>query len=288
MSEAGRRGDPRIGPLFEVEQLKMSMQTQTALPSRALRRNRLVLGAIAATILPAAGLATGAFVMTGSHPGPLLLNVGQVPVIASELANVRFSPVVSHDATLLLNLPYGQGPNTPAIQSSAALNVHDVCEDLEELPRIEVADAPADADVRWFNGRPVRPVRTMKMLVTAYSPDSRSCGDSDDGITASGYSVWTNAMKMVAADTRLLPFGSMISVPGYDSGEVVPVLDRGGAIKGHHLDLLYPTHEQALNWGAQDLEITVWEYADGKPNDFVCRYNADSSVNPPQSTTSSS
>ncbi|MFO0830053.1 MAG: 3D domain-containing protein [Phycisphaerales bacterium] len=119
-----------------------------------------------------------------------------------------------------------------------------------------------------FNGRPIRPARTITMKVTAYSPDARSCGDSADGITASGYSVWTNGGRMVAADTELLPLGSLVSIPGYDDGSVVPVLDRGGAIKGKRLDVLYATHEQARAWGVQDVQVTVWEYADGKPNDF--------------------
>ena len=110
------------------------------------------------------------------------------------------------------------------------------------------------------------------MLVTAYSPDARSCGKHADGITASGYSVWTNGMKLVAADTDVLPFGSMVSIPGYDDGEVVPVLDRGGAIKGNRLDVLYATHERALQWGAQWLEVTVWEYADGRGNDFTTNH----------------
>jgi 3D (Asp-Asp-Asp) domain-containing protein len=135
-----------------------------------------------------------------------------------------------------------------------------------------------DSNVRWFNGRPVRPARKLAMLVTAYSPDAASCGESADGITASGYSVWTNGMKLVAADTSILPFGSLISVPGYDDGNIVPVLDRGGAIKGHRLDLLYPTHEQAEQWGAQRLEVTVWEYADGRGTDFEIRYNSASAL----------
>lgn len=113
-----------------------------------------------------------------------------------------------------------------------------------------------------FNGRPLRKARTMTMTVTAYSPDERSCGKWADGRTASGYSVWTNGMKLVAADTRLLPFNSIISVPGYHQGKPVPVLDRGGAIKGHRLDVLYPTHEVAMKWGVQKIEVTVWEYAD--------------------------
>ncbi|MEO0586058.1 MAG: 3D domain-containing protein [Planctomycetota bacterium] len=113
-----------------------------------------------------------------------------------------------------------------------------------------------------FDGRPLRAVRTITMKVTAYSPDEESCGIWADGRTASGYSVWTNGMKLVAADTRLLPFGTILSVPGYHDGKPVQVLDRGGAIKGRRLDVLYPTHDIARQWGVQDLEVTVWEYAD--------------------------
>jgi 3D (Asp-Asp-Asp) domain-containing protein len=100
------------------------------------------------------------------------------------------------------------------------------------------------------------------MLTTAYSPDEKSCGKWADGYTASGYSVWTNGMKLVAADTSILPFGSIVTIPGYHQGRPVPVLDRGGKIKGNHLDLLYPTHKAALKWGAQWLTVDVWEYAD--------------------------
>lgn len=120
-------------------------------------------------------------------------------------------------------------------------------------------------ETRWFNGRPVRPVRTMTMIVTAYSPDERSCPGTADGITASLHHVQTNAHRMVAADTRILPLGSMISVPGYDASRIVPVLDRGGAIKGNRLDVLFPTHEQARAWGVRRLTVTVWDYADGGP-----------------------
>lgn len=118
---------------------------------------------------------------------------------------------------------------------------------------------------RWFDGRPIRPVRRIMMKVTAYSPDHRSCGIFADGMTATLHSVQTNGGKLVAADTRLLPFGSMLTIPGYANNEVVPVLDRGGAIKGHRLDLLYPTHAQARQWGVKMVPVTVWAYADGEP-----------------------
>lgn len=123
----------------------------------------------------------------------------------------------------------------------------------------------ADPSVRFFNGRPVRPARKMWMTVTGYSPDARSCPGTDDGLTSTLHSVTTNAHRLVAADPRVLPYGSMLTVDGYDAGQIVPVLDCGGKIKGRRLDLLFPTHEQARQWGKKKVLVTVWEYADGKP-----------------------
>ncbi len=117
----------------------------------------------------------------------------------------------------------------------------------------------ADAPVVRFGDRMMRPVREIEMVVTAYSPDEASCGIYADGITASGYSVWTNGMKLVAADPDVLPIGSVIAVPGYDDARPVPVLDVGGAIKGNRLDVLFPTHSAALRWGVQTLTVTVYE-----------------------------
>jgi len=128
---------------------------------------------------------------------------------------------------------------------------------LEEHP----VDA-SESDIRYFDGRPIRPVKTISMIVTAYSPDARSCAPFADGITASGYSVSTNAGKLIAADKRF-KYGTLLSVPGYNDNLPTPVLDRGGAIKGNRLDVLYPTHEIARKWGRQRVDIVVWEYIDG-------------------------
>lgn len=122
-----------------------------------------------------------------------------------------------------------------------------------------------DPSVRFFDGRPVRPAKKMWMTVTGYSPDARSCGGTDDNLTSTLHHVTTNAFKLVAADPRVLAYGSMLTVDGYDSNQIVPVLDCGGAIKGRRLDLLFPTHEQARQWGVKRILVTVWEYADGKP-----------------------
>ena len=122
-----------------------------------------------------------------------------------------------------------------------------------------------DPHVRWFDGRPARPAKQLWMTVTAYSPDEHSCGDSADGMTATLHSVTTNGHRLVAADPKLFAYGTMLTVPGYDSGRIVPVLDCGSAIKGRRLDVLFPTHNQAKAWGVKKLKVTVWEYVDGLP-----------------------
>ncbi len=154
-------------------------------------------------------------------------------------------------------------PQHKAIVTPVVLATRDdapaVTMNLETDPVVPVTE------IRWFDGRPMRPAKTVWMTVTAYSPDEASCGEFADGQTATLHSVSTNAMQLVAADPKVLPYGSTISIPGYAKEDIVPVLDCGGAIKGQRLDVLYPTHSRARKWGVQRLPVTIWEYADGKP-----------------------
>jgi 3D (Asp-Asp-Asp) domain-containing protein len=99
--------------------------------------------------------------------------------------------------------------------------------------------------------------RTIRMEVTAYCPCVKCCGPKAQGITASGKLITLNGGKFVAADTSVLPFGTKLVIPGYADNQAVEVADRGGAIKGNKLDLFFPTHEAALVWGRQMVEVTV-------------------------------
>ena len=226
-----------------------------------LRRGRKVRAAREAlAVLGLCGLsALSAIVVKESMLRREVTPLAVISTVESDNAPAIISPV-SVSSLTPIDAPAADPLNAPVVE-----------------PVVEAA-APAlpenaitDTSIRFFNGRPIRPMRTIRMKVTAYSPDEASCGDSADGITSSLHNVWTNAGKLVAADSRILPLGSIITVPGYDNGQVVPVLDRGGAIKGKRLDVLYPTHSQARKWGVQDLDIVVWEYADGKP---ACDFRA--------------
>jgi len=102
-----------------------------------------------------------------------------------------------------------------------------------------------------------RPTTTTRhMRVTAYCPCVKCCGRWADGITASGKPVTANGGRFVAAD-RSLPFGTLVRVPGYADGEPVPVLDRGGAIRNDRLDVFFPSHDEALEWGVRWLDVQI-------------------------------
>jgi len=67
--------------------------------------------------------------------------------------------------------------------------------------------------------------------------------------------LWLPRDGTVAADTRYLPFGTRLYIPGYGYGVVE---DRGGAIKGpRRLDLYYRSHRRALQWGRQIVPVEI-------------------------------
>jgi len=86
--------------------------------------------------------------------------------------------------------------------------------------------------------------------VTAYCPCEKCCGKWADGRTASG----RPAKGKICAAPPEIPFGTVLQIPGYGKAECQ---DRGGAITGNRLDVLFPTHAEALEWGVRELMVEV-------------------------------
>lgn len=109
-----------------------------------------------------------------------------------------------------------------------------------------------------------------KVLVTGYCNCGKCCGweKLPDGRTVYNYGKLKGRPKRVgitsrgttarhgtiAADLKHYPYGVKLHVPGYGFGVVE---DIGGAIKGHHLDVWFPTHEEARRWGARWLQVDI-------------------------------
>jgi len=92
--------------------------------------------------------------------------------------------------------------------------------------------------------------KSYKAQVTAYCPCEKCCGKYADGITASGYKL-RKGNKLCAAS---FDFCTVLKIPGYG---IVPVLDRIGDGKNNHIDVYFDSHEEALEWGIQYLEVEI-------------------------------
>lgn len=79
----------------------------------------------------------------------------------------------------------------------------------------------------------------------------------DSGITKSG--VHTSA-GLVAADPRVLPLGSVIHVEGPDYPGIYQVMDTGRLVKGKIIDIFLPTWDSAIEFGRQNVTVTVLRY----------------------------
>lgn len=101
--------------------------------------------------------------------------------------------------------------------------------------------------------------KVIWMEVTAYCGCKKCCGPHAQGLTASGKPITYNDGHFVAADKKIFKFGAKLLVPGYADGQPVEVIDRGGAIRGNHIDVFFPTHEQAREWGRRWVAVTVLE-----------------------------
>jgi 3D (Asp-Asp-Asp) domain-containing protein len=140
------------------------------------------------------------------------------------------------------------GPiETPSADRSVEL-LHDVTA-TPAMPAAALSDVPGSNPH----------ARTIWMEVTAYCGCRKCCGPRACGLTASGRSIAYNGGLFVAADTNLLPFETQLKIPGYAGNQAVEVIDRGRAIKGQHIDVFFPTHEQALAWGRRWLPVTIVE-----------------------------
>ncbi len=92
---------------------------------------------------------------------------------------------------------------------------------------------------------------------TAYC-SCKKCCDKDPsnkwyGITASGRKA---GWGTVAVDRRLIELGSRLRIEGFPD-TVFRVDDVGGAIKGKRIDLWFPSHRKALEFGRQKLVVKL-------------------------------
>ena len=89
--------------------------------------------------------------------------------------------------------------------------------------------------------------------LTAYCSCPECCGQWADGITFTGTEATPD--RTVAVDPTVIPLGSTVLIDGQE----YVAEDIGGAIKGARIDIYFPTHQAALQFGVQYAEVDVVE-----------------------------
>ena len=115
-----------------------------------------------------------------------------------------------------------------------------------ELSGTVVAAAPSDTKI-------VSTDNTINAAPQIYNATSYS----RPGRGASGMGVHS---ATIAADPKVLPFGTRVHLDaGQYSGEYV-VTDAGTAIKGRKIDIWLPTYSAACRFGRRNVKLTVLSY----------------------------
>ena len=139
-------------------------------------------------------------------------------------------------------------------------DIRKINEEIEKIDQqIEAIQIEQSASELTEVNEPITPVNTApkyeacylgKFEITAYCHCAKCCGKSD-GITASGTK--TTADRTIAVDPRIIPLGSKILI----DGKIYVAEDVGGGIKGNHIDIYFPTHQAALNFGRQYKDVNL-------------------------------
>ncbi|MCL5985647.1 MAG: 3D domain-containing protein [Actinobacteria bacterium] len=96
----------------------------------------------------------------------------------------------------------------------------------------------------------IKDLKYETFLATAYA--ANDFRDGTDGIGAMGTEIHFGD---IAVDPDVIPLGSWVLIKGYG---IFHAVDTGGKIRGHRIDIAYPTHEDAIKlWGTRYVQVAI-------------------------------
>ena len=168
---------------------------------------------------------------------------GSVAIIAAALlvVSLGFNARPLAAETLLAQQALIQQEQEPKTQKSSN-------EQQEKDTATPVEDHAVKAKTAEMNTTAAPLTAPQLYVATAYSRKGR--GASGMGVRAG----------TIAADPRVLPFGTRVRLDaGQYSGEYV-VTDSGSAIKGNKIDVWIPSFREACRFGRRNVKLSVLSY----------------------------
>ena len=139
--------------------------------------------------------------------------------------------------------------------------------EIEPRPVITVTTISPEPSIITYNKTEAYPGSYkpvwMEVKATAYCPCRKCCGRwSRHKKTTSGRSAY---LAGVAVDRKIISLGSFIDIPDYPygpntNGSWIEADDTGSEVVGHHIDVRFPAHWEALEWARKHsfIRIRVW------------------------------
>ncbi|MHC4183014.1 MAG: 3D domain-containing protein [Planctomycetota bacterium] len=109
--------------------------------------------------------------------------------------------------------------------------------------------------ISMLNPFSVANLKAEVFKATAYCSCEKCCNKNPSdkwyGVTATGkVAKWGT----VAVDRRIIKLGSKLKIEGFPN-TTFRAEDVGGAIKGNHIDIWFPSHEAALEFGVKKMAV---------------------------------
>lgn len=125
-----------------------------------------------------------------------------------------------------------------------------ITSDVASVETVKAIEPPTASEETHEKHTDAAQYNKITVTATAYCPCEKCCGKTD-GITATGTKA--TAGRTIAVDPNVIPYGTELII----NGNTYVAEDCGGAIKGNDIDVFFNTHEEALNFGRQELTAYI-------------------------------
>jgi len=171
-------------------------------------------------------------------------------------ANIRF--VIFILTLLAVGFAIGYTTAYASLPAQAAPAASQASVEVTVVPGPEALLAAVEQPAEDYSSiDPLELIGTFK--ATAYCPCVECCGvwsaehpdRGDDYVQKTRSGTIPEEGRTIAADWSVLPEGSEVIICGHP----YIVEDTGWAIKGNHIDIYFESHEEALEYGVQDVDL---------------------------------
>lgn len=172
----------------------------------------------------------------------MILFAGSITVYASETETI--AEEISETETISTDVETDENETSKVITVGEASSEEDTSSEEEISEEIISDDASENSHDHVHGG-----LQSLGMFrTTGYCPCYR-CSEGWGRLTSTGATA--KSSHTVAVDPRVIPYGTKLMI----GGVIYTAEDRGGGVKGNHIDIFFDSHTQTRQHGSRQQEV---------------------------------